>query len=162
MTRLAEHVSAVTPLRETIDGTRRPKPRRERKASQPAPEATTSYICDWCGHIERDESEYRRHLAREGSRIKREALQRIAAGEDLAEVLSDLLSRRGLGRRPRRRLPGEGCVFRYAMVDGTIRWGYKYGRNGKMTLRRVGPGGERWTTHADAERALHEARKTKA
>jgi integrase len=62
----------------------------------------------------------------------------------------------------KRRRPGEGSVWAYRTKAGQLRYAIGYTRTDsdgtrKQVTRRTGPNGQRWTTQADATKALREA-----
>lgn len=86
MTQLHQHVSAVSPLRETIDGTPR-KQKRSRKAATPKPSLSTTWKCPACGRTTDDAEDQARHVAREFGNLQRTMAELHSQQEELRTAI---------------------------------------------------------------------------
>lgn len=126
-------------------------------ASAPEEDGPEAYACPWCGRIHETIAQNRKHMAREKGRMEREARERLDQGHEPLVILLDWIAQRRPIRLPRTRLPGEGCVFRWAQRDGVIRYGFKFVHRGAVVLRRLGSDGSKWFRYSEAEAELHRA-----
>lgn len=86
MTRLPENVSAVSPLRKTIDGTPR-RGKRIRKAPSAKPALNTSWKCPACGRITDDAEDAARHAGREAVAMQAKLAEIQAQQDELREAI---------------------------------------------------------------------------
>lgn len=105
MSRLVEHVSALTPLAQTIDGQRRTQPRRRPTTQGPKNgRVGVELFCPFCDYRTDDDADHRRHLIGE---------IQIARSGLLREMDTRRLPGHILKRCPCRRRSSEPCDIRH-------------------------------------------------